>query len=79
MKPNPSTAVAATIATASASHVQVKAPGLVRVLGLKESIGMTIGTVVGVGIFTCGSAQVGLVGPWIIVFTFLYFNIGHHC
>lgn len=71
MKPNPSTAVAATIATASASHVQAKAPGLVRVLGLKESIGMTIGTVVGVGIFTCGSAQVGLVGPWIIVFTFL--------
>lgn len=42
---------------------------LVRVLGLKESIGMTIGTVVGVGLFTCGSAQVGLVGPWIIIFT----------
>ena len=42
-----------------------------RILGLKESISMTIGTVVGVGLFTCGSAQVGLVGQWIIVFTFL--------
>ena len=30
---------------------------LVRALGLKESISMTIGTVVGVGLFTCGSAQ----------------------
>lgn len=43
---------------------------MVRVLGLKESISMTIGTVVGVGLFTCGSAQVGKVGPWIILFTF---------
>lgn len=43
---------------------------LVRVLGLKESISMTIGTVVGVGLFTCGSAQIGLVGSWIIGFTF---------
>ena len=42
---------------------------LVRALGLRESIGMTIGTVVGVGLFTCGSAQVGLVGPWIIILT----------
>lgn len=30
---------------------------------------MTIGTVIGVGLFTCGSSQVGLVGPWIILFT----------
>lgn len=43
---------------------------LVRVLGLKEAISMTIGTVVGVGLFTCGSSQIGLVGSWIIVFTF---------
>ena len=40
---------------------------LVRALGLKESISMTIGTVVGVGLFTCGSAQIGHVGSWIIV------------
>lgn len=44
---------------------------LVRVLGLKESISMTIGTVVGVGLFTCGSSQIGLVGSWIIAFTVL--------
>lgn len=43
---------------------------LVRVLGLKESISMTIGTVVGVGLFTCSSSQIGLVGSWIIAFTF---------
>lgn len=42
---------------------------LVRVIGLKESISMTIGAVVGVGLFTCGSAQVGTVGPWIILLT----------
>lgn len=42
---------------------------LVRKLGLKESISMTIGTVVGVGLFTCGSSQVGKVGPWIIILT----------
>ncbi|MCH9394801.1 APC family permease [Limosilactobacillus reuteri] len=44
---------------------------MTRVLGLKESISMTVGTVVGVGLFTSGSAQIGYVGPWIIVFTFL--------
>lgn len=44
---------------------------MVKALGLKESISMTIGTVVGVGLFTSGSAQIGVVGPWIIVFTFL--------
>ncbi len=45
--------------------------GLVRALGLKEAISMTIGTVVGVGLFTCGSSQIGLVGSWIIGFTFV--------
>lgn len=44
---------------------------LVRALGLKESISMTIGTVVGVGLFTCGSSQIGIVGSWIIAFTFI--------
>lgn len=43
---------------------------MVRALGLKEAISMTIGTVVGVGLFTCGSSQIGIVGPWIIIFTF---------
>ena len=44
---------------------------LVRALGLKESISMTIGTVVGVGLFTCGSAQIGKVGAWIVGLTFI--------
>ena len=44
---------------------------LVRALGLKEAISMTIGTVVGVGLFTCGSSQIGRVGSLIIVFTFI--------
>lgn len=44
---------------------------MTRVLGLKESISMTVGTVVGVGLFTSGSAQIGHVGSWIIVFTFV--------
>ena len=44
---------------------------LLWVLGLKESISMTIGTVVGVGLFTCGSSQIGLVGSWIIGLTFV--------
>ncbi|MFR0544727.1 APC family permease [Limosilactobacillus reuteri] len=44
---------------------------MVRTLGLKESISMTVGTVVGVGLFTSGSAQIGHVGVWIIAFTFL--------
>ena len=44
---------------------------LIRALGLKEAVSMTIGTVVGVGLFTCGSTQIGLVGSWIIVFTFV--------
>lgn len=51
--------------------MQKASVGLVRVLGLKEAISMTIGTVVGVGLFTCGSSQIGLVGSWIIVFTFV--------
>lgn len=44
---------------------------LIRALGLRESISMTIGTVVGVGLFTCGSSQIGAVGSWIIAFTFI--------
>lgn len=44
---------------------------MTRILGLKESISMTVGTVVGVGLFTSGSAQIGHVGAWIIAFTFV--------
>lgn len=38
---------------------------------LKKTISMTIGTVVGVGLFTCASAQIGLVGSWIIGAAFI--------
>lgn len=51
--------------------MESKKTELVRALGLKEAISMTIGTVVGVGLFTCGSSQIGLVGSWIIGFTFV--------
>ena len=44
---------------------------MIRVLGLKEAISMTVGTVVGVGLFTCGSSQIGIVGPWIIILTLI--------
>lgn len=42
-----------------------------RALGLKESIAMTVGTVVGVGLFTCGSAQIGFMGTRVIGMTLL--------
>ena len=45
---------------------------LVRALGLKESISMTIGTVVGVGLFTCGSSQIGYVGSGIIAVSYTH-------
>lgn len=50
---------------------EMDSQGMNRALGLKESISMTIGTVVGVGLFTSGSAQIGYVGTWIIAFTFV--------
>lgn len=48
---------------------------MVRALGLTESISMTVGTVVGVGLFTCGSAQIGIVGKNIIWYTLIAFII----
>lgn len=44
---------------------------LVRALGLTEATTMTVGTVIGVGLFTVGSAQVGAVGTWVILLTFV--------
>lgn len=48
---------------------------LARVLGLRESIAMTVGTVVGVGLFTCGSSQIGFTGSRIIGITLVAFLI----
>lgn len=46
-------------------------PALSRSLGLKEAITMTIGTVVGVGLFTVGSAEVGVMGKFIFIATLI--------
>lgn len=46
-------------------------PALARSLGLKEAITMTIGTVVGVGLFTVGSAEIGVMGKFIFVATLI--------
>lgn len=40
-----------------------------RTLGLKESITLTVGTVVGVGLFTVGANGVGYLGPMVILAT----------
>ena len=46
---------------------------LVRGLGLKEAITITVGTVVGVGLFTVGANGVGYLGSSIILATFAAF------
>lgn len=46
---------------------------MVRGLGLKEAITITVGTVVGVGLFTVGANGVGYLGPWIILATLTAF------
>ena len=44
-------------------------PSLKRCLGLRESITITTGTVIGVGLFTVGAGVVGLLGPAVIFAT----------
>lgn len=46
---------------------------LTRALGLPECITITAGAVIGVGLFTTGSSQVGIMGPSIIVATIIAF------
>jgi APA family basic amino acid/polyamine antiporter len=46
---------------------------LIRGLGLKEAITITVGTVVGVGLFTVGANGVGYLGPSIILATLAAF------
>ena len=46
---------------------------MIRGLGLKETITITVGTVVGVGLFTVGANGVGYLGPSIIWATFAAF------
>lgn len=42
---------------------------LKRTLGLKESVTITVGTVIGVGLFTVGANAVGMLGPYIFIAT----------
>lgn len=51
--------------------VKTEEPKLVRTLGLKESITITTGTVVGVGLFTVGANCVGIMGSGVIVCTLI--------
>lgn len=48
-------------------------PHLTRALGLSECITITAGSVIGVGLFTVGSAQVGIMGSSIILATLAAF------
>lgn len=45
-------------------------PALTREFGLCETITITVGTVIGVGLFTVGANVVGILGPWVILATF---------
>ena len=42
---------------------------LKRCFGLRETITLTVGTVIGVGLFTVGANVVGLLGPWVLMAT----------
>lgn len=48
---------------------------MARTLGLRETITITVGTVVGVGLFTVGANSVGILGDKIIFATFVAFLI----
>ena len=44
---------------------------LKRTLGMQEAVTITVGTVIGVGLFTTGSQIVGDMGSMVILATFL--------
>ncbi|MGL4484984.1 MAG: hypothetical protein ACRCUS_08550 [Anaerovoracaceae bacterium] len=44
---------------------------LKRTFGLKESVTITVGTVIGVGLFTVGANVVGMLGSTVILATFV--------
>ena len=45
--------------------------GLKRTLGMKEAVTITVGNVIGVGLFTTGSQIVGDMGASVVLATFL--------
>lgn len=46
-----------------------------RCLGIRETITINVGTVIGVGLFTLGANVVGLLGPWVFPATLLALGI----
>lgn len=44
---------------------------LLRCFGIRETITLNVGTVIGVGLFTLGANVVGLLGPWVFLATLL--------
>lgn len=48
-----------------------KKESMKRTLGLKESITITVGTVIGVGLFTVGANSVGYLGPMVLLATLI--------
>lgn len=50
-------------------HESAPAPALKRCLGIRETITLNVGTVIGVGLFTVGANVVGLLGPWVLLAT----------
>lgn len=52
-----------------------KAPSLRRCLGIRETITINVGTVIGVGLFTLGANAVGLLGPRVFWATLLALGV----
>lgn len=50
----------------NSDHIALK-----RSFGMKEAVTITVGTVIGVGLFTVGANVVGMLGPAVIIATFL--------
>ena len=48
---------------------------LKRCLGLRETITISAGTVIGVGLFTTGANVVGMLGPWVLLATLVALGI----
>lgn len=51
------------------------ANSLKRCFGIRETITINVGTVIGVGLFTLGANVVGLLGPWVFLATLLALGI----
>ena len=50
-------------------------PALERCFGIRETITINVGTVIGVGLFTLGANVVGMLGPWVFLATLLALGV----